>query len=333
MLELQLPRAVPAELRDSVKRMPSARVSVLIPTFNAEAYLAPLLGALRRQELEHEVELRVIDSDSTDCTRQILRREAIPVRRIERRDFRHGPTRNLLAQEAQGEFLVFLSQDALPADAHCLHELLAPLLADERLAGSTARILPHPSDDALTARTVLDAPEARDESFERELADPESSWRVSGEDRSNLLRFNNVASCIRKSVLIELPFPDLPFGEDFAWAARALSRGWKIAFASQSVVFHAHRYRPAQAFERYRVDAAFHRRVHGHRVRPSLFSVLRGILYEVRADWRYVRRTQASLLEMLSSPGLRGAQVLGQYFGSKGWRLGSGQGEATRRFS
>jgi rhamnosyltransferase len=312
--------------------MLEARVSVLIPTLNAEADLERLLPALRAQEVGGGVELRVIDSDSSDRTRQLSRSAGAVVSRIPRADFRHGPTRNRLAREARGEFLVFLSQDALPADPRFLHELHAPLLEDPRVAGCTARVLPHADDDPLTARTVLDAPEAREESFEGELAGPGGTWRVSGEQRSTLLRFNNVASCIRRSVLLDLPFPDLPFGEDFVWATEALAAGWTLAFAPEAVVHHAHRYTPRQAFERYRVDAAFHRRVHGQRVRPSLYSVLRGFAYELRADWRFVRSRHAGWHQLLRSPGLRSAQILGQYFGSRGWSLGSRTGEATRRF-
>jgi len=301
--------------------MGSPRLSILIPTLDAEADLARLLPALRAQSLWGESEMLVVDSDSSDCTRQILRREGIEVTRIEKSQFRHGATRNLLASQARGELCVFLTQDALPDGPEFLAELVRPL-EDPRVAGSTARVLPHEGDDALTARTVLDAPEASEEAWVRELNGAGQGWPASADQRVELLRFNNVASCIRRSMLAEIPFPDVAFGEDLAWAARALTRGWRIAFAPHAVVRHAHRYGPAQAFERYRIDAAFHRRVHGHRIRPSLASVVRGFVYEVRADLRFVGARRRGFHQLLRSPALRGAQVLGQYFGSRGWSLG-----------
>jgi len=283
--------------------MPDPRVSILIPTFNGERHIDRLLPVLLALELDGGYEIRVVDSDSADCTRQILRKHGIPVERIERSEFGHGKTRNHLAESARGELCVFLSQDVVPGGEDFLERLLEPL-ADPDVAGSTSRVMPHATDDPLTARTVLGAPEA-------------------GESGSPAAyqRFNNVASCIRRSVLAEIPFPDVPFGEDIAWAKEALAAGWKIAYAPDSVVHHAHRYTPRQAFERYRVDADFHRRTHDRRLRPSLVSVLRGFLYELHEDWSYVRRN-GGFHHLLRSPALRGAQVLGQYFGSHGWNPG-----------
>ena len=124
-------------------------------------------------------------------------------------------------------------------------------------------------------------------------------------------------------------------GEDFAWAARALTAGWRIRFAPESVVYHAHTYTPRQVFERYRVDAAFHRQVHGHLVRPTLWSAARGFLFEVRADLRFMRDSSDLLgarraQHALRSPLLRGAQVLGQYCGSRSWSRGPAD-QATGR--
>ena len=303
--------------------MPTPRVSILIPTLDAERHLERLLAVLASQELEGGLEIRAVDSQSTDGTRELLRAAGAHVTRIERAEFRHGPTRNLLARDAVGEFLLFLSQDALPVGPGFVRALLEPL-ADPAVAGSSARVLPHPDDDPLTARTVLAAPQADARpSLERPHERP-SPWEV--------LRFDNVASCIRRRVLEEIPFPDVPFGEDATWAASALAAGWSLAYAADAVVHHAHRYTPAQAFERYRVDAAFRRNELGHCVRPTVLSVLRGLFHEVREDVRYVLRQRSGLHHLLRSPGLRGAQVLGQYFGSRGWNPRGGR-SATGRYS
>ena len=74
-------------------------------------------------------------------------------------------------------------------------------------------------------------------------------------------------------------------------------------------------------FERYRVDAAFRRRECGERVRPGLLSVLRGVAHELREDLRFVR-ARGGWAHLARAPRLRGMQVLGQYFGSKGWNPG-----------
>jgi GT2 family glycosyltransferase len=129
--------------------------------------------------------------------------------------------------------------------------------------------------------------------------------------------FNDVASAIRTSVFREIPFPDVTFGEDLAWAESASKAGLLLRFEPRAVVLHSHRYSPSRAYERYKVDASFQREHFGVRIRPNLWSIARGIAYEVREDGRYVAR-HGGAVHLLRSPFLRAAQVFGQYAGSRG---------------
>ena len=297
-------------------------VSVLIPTLNGEAVLRRLLPALAAQELPPgwRSELRAVDSSSSDGTRELLARAGAVVRTIARGEFGHGRTRNQLAEQSGGELLAFLSQDAEPAGRGYLASLIEAF-DDERTAGVSGRILPHPGDDALTTRTALELREASKQPRAVDLDQLGPLSELPVERRAGLLCINNVASAVRASVLRELPFPDVPFGEDAAWAARALAAGWRLRTVPAAVVHHAHRYGPLEAFERYRIDAAFRRAAFGVRVRPNLRSAARGFLHELRADVRFVRGRAADpqLGPLLRSPLLRGAQVLGQYAGGLGW--------------
>jgi rhamnosyltransferase len=311
--------------------MSAPRVSIVLPTYNGERDLRRLLPALARQQFEGGVEICAIDSSSTDATRDLLAAAGADVETIPKGEFRHGATRNRCAARAKAEFLVFLSQDVEPQSEQFLARLIAAF-DDPRVAGAYSRVLPRPDDDPLTQRTVLASPEASSEPSARDLDAVGGVERLSGRERADYLRFNNVASAIRTSVFREIPFPDIAFGEDFAWAARALTAGWRIRFAPDSIVYHAHHYTPAKVYERYRVDAAFHRLIHGHRVRPSALSALRGFAYEVQADARFIFGSHAphAVRHLLMSPCLRGAQVLGQWVGSNGWS-GGPRGEATGR--
>ncbi len=268
--------------------MDAPRVSIVLPTWNGERDLARLLPALARQDLRGGFEIRAIDSGSTDGTVELLQIAGARLLQIDHADFRHGATRTLAARDARGEFLVFLSQDALPRDTDFLAALTSAF-EDPKVAGAYAAILPHPDDDPLTARTVLAAPTDA---------------------------FNDVASAIRTAVFREIPFPDVAFGEDIAWAREAQRAGWQIRREPRAVVLHSHRYSPSRAFARYKADAAFQRELTGRRIRPSLWSVARGIGYEVREDLRYVA-SHGGALHLLRSPFLRAAQVLGQYAGSR----------------
>lgn len=291
----------------------SPRVSICLPTWNGARELERLLPRLAEQEVEGGLEIVAVDSSSADGTRALLERFGARVETIEKAAFRHGATRNRIASLARGDVLVFMTQDALPADRATIATLVRAF-DDPKTAGAYARVLPSDDDDALTARTALSAPES--------AAAPLVFERTAGAKPAGggALRFNNVTSALRASAWRELPFPDVEFGEDSAWAERALDRGWRIRFVPEAVVHHAHRYTPRTAYERYRIDAAFRARELGECVRPSLWSVARGIAHEVRADWRFVRAEGRPMSALWRSPVLRGAQVLGQYMGSRGGR-------------
>jgi rhamnosyltransferase len=302
--------------------MSAPRVTIVLPTLNGARDLERLLPALAAQELDGGFELRAIDSESDDRTVELLERAGAHVERIPRASFRHGRTRNQCARGARGEVLVFLSQDALPCDVSFLAELVRPLAEDERAAGAYARILPHEDDDPLTKRTVLAAPEASAEPrvYER-LA--ESSAPSNGVERvpargarAHAVHFNNVASAIRRDVFEQYPFPDVPFGEDLAWATNVFAHGWRIHFAAHAVVLHSHRYGMRGGYARYKLDASFHRHVEGTRVRPTFASALKGFAYELKQDLAYVRE-HGGALHLARAPFLRGAQVFGQWRGSQ----------------
>lgn len=275
--------------------------------------LEVLLPRLLEQEVEGGFEIVAVDSSSTDGTGALLERFASRFELIAQSEFRHGATRNRIAALAQGEILVFMTQDALPRDVTTIASLVAAF-DDSKTMGAYARVLPKGDDDPLTTRTALSAPEASAAAlvFERD-----AEARLAAAPAPN---FNNVTSAMRASAWRELPFPDVVFGEDSAWAERALARGWRIRFVPAAVVLHAHRYTPRSAYQRYKIDAEFRARELGQRVRPSLWSVAKGIAHEVRSDWRFVRGERRPVSALLRSPFLRAAQVLGQYVGSRAAR-------------
>ncbi len=297
--------------------MPLPKVSVLIPTCDGEGDLRRLLPALAEQRFEGVLECLAIDSSSEDGSVRLLREAGFDVTVIPRSEFGHGRTRNALARRARGEFLIFLSQDALPLGEDFVTRMVAPFV-DPIVAGVTARVLPNEGDDALTARTVTDSPEASPDCETRRWSSPSDYGQMSGPERVALLRFNNVASCIRASVLAEVPFPEVPFGEDFAWAARAMAGGYAIHHAGDASVRHAHRYGPRGAFDRYRIDAVFHREFHGFAVRPGVLSALRGLAFELSRDLAFMAKHGFRAADVARAPFLRAAQVFGQYVGSRG---------------
>src|ERR671929_64122 len=93
----------------------AADATVAIPVLNGARYLREVLAAVRAQRVDREVELLIVDSGSTDGSLEIAEEHEARIHRIARSEFSHGGTRNRMMQLAQGEIVVFLTQDATPA--------------------------------------------------------------------------------------------------------------------------------------------------------------------------------------------------------------------------
>ncbi len=89
--------------------MPSPKISVVIPAFNAAGYIEETLRSVKRQT-RAPYEILVIDDFSTDGTVEIAENFASRVIRNEK-NMGVGYTRQHGAEEAKGDFVAFLSSD------------------------------------------------------------------------------------------------------------------------------------------------------------------------------------------------------------------------------
>ena len=100
------------------------KVSVIIPTLNAERWISKQLDMLLSQTVEAEI--LVIDSGSTDCTVSIVASygDRICLLQIPRDSFDHGGTRDFALHQSTGDYVLFITQDAMPTDQYCIEKLL-----------------------------------------------------------------------------------------------------------------------------------------------------------------------------------------------------------------
>jgi rhamnosyltransferase len=227
----------------------NAAASVLLVTKNGEQYLDELLQAVKKQTGRVSVrEMIAIDSGSRDRTLDILRLHGVVVVQIPPHEFGHGKTRNLAASHAKGDFLVFLTQDATPADEHWLDNLIAPLIADTQVVGAFSRHLPRPRCHPMEWRRIIQ------EELSGITESRINSMRDNPEYEQNpafYYFFANVSSALRRDVWERLPFPAVEFGEDQLWAKRVLEAGYKTAYCADSLVYHSHGYGPWANFCRH----------------------------------------------------------------------------------
>jgi len=218
------------------------KISVIIPTFEAENYISNCIRRLQNQILK-PYEIIIIDSFSTDDTVKIAEKAGCKVEVINKSLYGHGRTRNLGYQLAKGDLLVFMVQDAIPADIYFLEELTRPIREGWAVA-SYARQIPYSNATPL-------------EVFARVFNYPNKSHVKTIEDISRLkiktFFFSNVASSVSRDAFISIGgFSDhVIVNEDMLLCAKLLQAGHTVAYQAEARVYHSHNYTLKQLFKRY----------------------------------------------------------------------------------
>ena len=230
----------PKNLRSHDARRP-IRVSVVIPTLNAEPHLARQIAMLATQTVP-VAEVIVIDSSSVDATVDIATAAGCRVVTIPRREFDHGDTRNRAAQLAEGDVVIFMTQDALPSNNSFIEHLVQPIF-DGSVAATYARQIAYPNATP-------------PEQYARELNYPPTSHVMSFDDVADhgikAFFFSNVASAVSRSHFDEVGgFPARTImNEDMLLCSKLLNSGQRVGYCANAVVFHSHNYKLTQQFKR-----------------------------------------------------------------------------------
>lgn len=113
-------------------------ISVIIPTWNEEKYIESCLKSIRSQKTHAEYEVLVCDARSEDRTREIADRYAD---RIILSDVRSiGIQRNLGAEKATGNYLIFVDADTILSENY-LEKVMEKFKSDPELLAFSARFM------------------------------------------------------------------------------------------------------------------------------------------------------------------------------------------------
>ena len=240
--------------------MPVPRsISVLMPLYNGERFLPRVLEALAGQEIGIPWDFTAVDCGSTDSTLEILERFAdefsVPLRRfdIEKDEFDHGDTRNLLAGLSRGEILVFLTDDAIPVSPDWLATLIANF-DDPKVGGAYCRNVPRPEADLLAKTFSRDDPNYAAGRREVRLPPAEELERLDPYERRILYSYCDTASAMRRSLWERHPYPRCRGAEDLLMARAILHAGYTVVYDDRAIVQHTHEYDLEQTTARARVD-------------------------------------------------------------------------------
>lgn len=217
-------------------------VDVLIPVYRPNESLRTLLRRLERQSVKPGRIILINTEEKFWNPKLIHGINRVEVYHITKAEFDHAATRRKAAELSDAEYMMFLTQDALPANNRLIERLLE-VFKDKEVAGAYARQLPKKNCNPI-------------ECYSRAFNYPEKSFIRTKEDVEKLgIRayfFSDVCAVYRKADYISLGgFVERAiFNEDMLFAANALEHGKKIAYVAKAQVYHSHNYGNLQYLRR-----------------------------------------------------------------------------------
>lgn len=219
-------------------------VDVIIPTYRSDEKLDKLLTMLYKQTIKPRkvILLHTIEKEGQQQKVPKLEGSNIVVYPIEKKDFDHGGTRKYGASLSDADILMFMTQDAVPADEYLIEKLLK-VYDDPKVAASYARQLPTSDADLI-------------ERYTRNFNYPKQSRVKSLEDLEELgiktFFCSDVCATYRNEVYRRMGgFVDKTiFNEDMFMAAGMIRAGYRVAYVAEAKVIHSHNYTLIQQFTR-----------------------------------------------------------------------------------
>lgn len=200
-------------------------VSVIVPAYNAEQTIGSCLDALLQQSVERSsYEIVVVNDGSTDATPSIVA-DYPSVRLVRQDNSGPGAARNLGAQEARGEILLFTDADCAPAP-DWIERMIAPFQrSDVKIVGVKGAYLS--CQRALTARFV-------------QLEYEDKYRRMAQFEYIDFI--DTYSAGYRRDVFLEHGGFDTNFPtasvEDQEFSFRLAQQGYKMVFVPDARVYH-----------------------------------------------------------------------------------------------
>lgn len=206
-------------------------VSIIIPIYNAEDYLAEAIDSVLRQTC-HDFELLLIDDRSTDYSLKICEEYRAKDDRItvlENHSEKHGPgpARNIGLEHAVGTYIYFMDAD----------DWIEPNLLEQAL-----NRIQEDGSDLVCFGSIFEYSGKRRRSrkspaFEKQI------W-TREEIQANMVSYWKVKSVTLWSHLFtretigNLRFADIPLGEDDDFCSRAVTRVSSVSYLNQWLYHH-----------------------------------------------------------------------------------------------
>lgn len=296
------------------------KAAVIIPTWNAGESFRAVLNALVSQETDWAYDMLVVDSGSTDNTVEIIREfedRGVRIHEIPNSEFQHGRTRNLAISLTSAEFVGVLTQDAVPANAQWLANLVKAFDLGDSIAGVFGPHYTYPDASAYVRH-------GQDRHFANLASLPHvAEWSVVAQgmewgtiQHQQWLHFysdNN--SMMRRTVWEKIPYPEVHWAEDQVWAWEIIKQGYQKAFAHDAYVIHSHNMTEAAQFKLSKIEGDLFLRFFGYRFEKNPEEVRASLEYLNARDIEFAKKHRIDKAVLENQMILNKAQVCARYLG------------------
>ena len=150
--------------------MDTKKIDVIIPVYRPGREFSQLLERLEKQDYPISRIIIMHTEEGSWEEKWEKNHPILEVHHLKKQEFDHGGTRKRASELSDGEIMVFMTQDALPADASLLSKLVKALTAQENIGAAYARQLPSPSCSFVESYTrAFNYPEKSSVKTEKDL--------------------------------------------------------------------------------------------------------------------------------------------------------------------
>lgn len=219
------------------------KVDVIIPTYRPEKEFEKLIHRL--QEQKYPIHKIIIINTETGYFPTELESEPyqVEITHIRPEEFDHGGTRNMGANISRADIVLYMTQDAMPADEHLIDRFVETFEKNPEIGIAYGRQLPREDCNII-------------ERYTRRFNYPEKSRIKSKEDLSQMgiktFFCSDVCAAYRRNYLLSAGGFEDPtiFNEDMIFAGKRILAGDKVAYVAEAKVIHSHNYTGSQQFHR-----------------------------------------------------------------------------------
>ena len=217
-------------------------VDVVIPVYRPGEEFLKTLWMLKKQTVQPGKIILMITGSEGAVYPDFSVFENAEIHFVEENAFDHGGTRNEGVRYSDADYVLFLTQDAVPADTHLIEAFLRGF-EQTGVASSYARQLP--KEDCHPIEKLTRAFNYPPVSSIQEIEDlPKKGIKT--------YFCSNVAAMYDRKVFTELGgFPDRTvFNEDMIYAYKVIRYGYKIFYNAEAEVLHSHNLTGKEQFHR-----------------------------------------------------------------------------------